>query len=217
MDFKQARRVMVDSQIRPNDVTDSDIVGAFLAVPREAFTPKASKSIAYGELEIETSEGRALWTPRDTAKLIRAAAPSSSDTALVIGSGAGYETALLSLLLDTAIGIEEDDTLVEAAADRFAALELDGAVAVKGELSKGLPDQGPFDLIYVCGMVEELPAAWMDQLADGGRLAVVVEVDDGLGRGRVYTCSGDAVSCVDVFDARPPSFSAFDRRPAFEF
>ncbi len=217
MDFKKARQIMVDSQIRPDDVTDTAIVDAFLSVPREVFVPKASQSIAYGELEIETSEGRALWTARDTAKLIAAVDPQPDETALVVAAGSGYETAVLSLLLDTAIGIEEDDALVDAATERFAKLELGSAVAVKGDLATGLPDQGPFDVIYVCGMVQEVPVAWTAQLADGGRLAVVVQRDAALGRGRIYKKAGDVVSYRDVFDARPPRLQAFDRKPAFEF
>lgn len=217
MDFKKARQIMVDSQIRPNDVTDAALVSAFLSVPREAFVPKASQSIAYGELEIETSDRRALWTPRDTAKLMSAVDPKPAETALVIAAGAGYETALLSLLLDTAIGIEEDDDLVDAATERFAKLELGSAVAVKGDLAAGLPDQGPFDVIYVCGMVQEVPASWTAQLAEGGRLAVVVQLDSALGRGRIYKKAGGVVSFIEAFDARPPHLAAFDRKPAFEF
>ena len=68
MDFAKMRRIMVDSQIRPNDVTDPEIVSAFLRTPREAFVPKSEQAIAYAEYEIETSEGRSLWTPRDIGK-----------------------------------------------------------------------------------------------------------------------------------------------------
>lgn len=76
MDFDTAREIMVDSQIRPNDVTDPAIVSAFLRTPREMFVPNARKGVAYSELEIETSPGRSLWTPRDTAKLIKLAESS---------------------------------------------------------------------------------------------------------------------------------------------
>ena len=78
MNFEAAREIMVDSQIRPNDVSDPEFVHAFLNTPREAFVPATRKPVAYSELEIETSEGRALWTPRDTAKLLKAAVSASA-------------------------------------------------------------------------------------------------------------------------------------------
>lgn len=217
MDFAAARQIMVDSQIRPNDVTDLGVIAAFLTTPREMFTPKARQSVAYGELEIETSEGRALWTPRDTAKLIAAAQPSTGELALVIGAGAGYEAAILARLVDTVIAMDEDTVVVEAMGERFAALEIDGAVSVEGKLADGMQDQGPFDLIFVCGMVEHVPKAWTDQLVDGGRLAVVVQIDRDLGRARLYRKAGDTISHLDIFDTRPPKFEAFNQPKAFQF
>ncbi|MEO0722154.1 MAG: protein-L-isoaspartate O-methyltransferase [Pseudomonadota bacterium] len=217
MDSAAARRIMVDSQIRPNDVTDPDIVAAFMSTPREAFVPRSKQAVAYGELEIETSPGRALWTPRDTAKLITAADPKPTDLALVIGAGAGYEAALLSGLVDTVIALEDDDDVVESLTERFTSLDIDDAVAVAGPIEAGLKEQGPFDLILVCGMVQTLPSAWTEQLAEGGRMTVVMELDRDLGRGRVFTRAGDTVSAADVFDARPPKFTAFDKPPAFQF
>lgn len=217
MNFDAAREIMVDSQIRPNDVSDPDIVSAFLRTPREAFVPTSKKSVAYSELEIATSEGRSLWTPRDTAKLVKLADIDPSDIVLVIGAGAGYEAALISHLAETVIALEEDAGLVDAMSDRFAALGLDRAVAVEGKLEAGLPDQAPFNVIYVCGMVETLPTAWTDQLAEGGRLAVVQADAEGLGRGKLYTKAGGVVSARDSFDAVPPRFPQFDRKRQFVF
>lgn len=217
MNFEAAREIMVDSQIRPNDVSDPEIVSAFLRTPREAFVPTPRKPVAYSELEIETSEGRALWTPRDTAKLLKLAQIQPTDIVLVVGAGAGYETALISHLAETVIALEETSELVDAMSERFAALGFDRAVAVEGKLEDGLPDQGPFDVICVCGMVETIPAAWMVQLAEGGNLALVQLDEDGVGRGRLYTRAGDTVSARYGFDAFPPKFAQFDRKKAFVF
>jgi len=217
MNFEAAREIMVDSQIRPNDVSDPHIVHAFMRTPREAFVPATRKPVAYSELEIETSEGRALWTARDTAKLIKMADIKPTDIVLVIGAGAGYETALISHLAETVIALEESAELTDAMSERFAALGFDRAVAVEGKLEEGLADQGPFDVIYVCGMVETVPEAWTAQLAEGGRLALVQLQEDGVGRGRVYTRAGDSVSSRYGFDAFPPKFSRFDRQKAFVF
>ena len=113
MDFAKMRQTMVDSQIRPSDVTEPEIVSAFLHTPREAFVPKSEQSIAYAEYEIPTSDGRALWIPRDIAKMIKALRPQSSDIALVIGAGSGYETAILSRLVETVIALEDDEDRVD--------------------------------------------------------------------------------------------------------
>ena len=217
MNFESAREIMVDSQIRPNDVSDTATVSAFLKTPREAFVPSARKSVAYSELEIETSPGRALWTPRDTAKLIKLAGIATSDIVLVIGAGAGYEAALMSHLSETVIALEEGADLVEAMSNRFTSLELDRAVAVDGKIADGLAEQGPFDVIYVCGMVETIPDAWKDQLAEGGRLVAVIADAEGLGRGSVFTRAGDTVSHRESFDAVPPRFTQFDKKSSFVF
>lgn len=217
MDFDAARRVMVDTQIRPNDVTDPDIVHAFLSVPREAFVPRSRRSVAYSELEIATGEARALWTPRDTGKLIAALDPGRGDACLVLAAGAGYEAALLSHLCETVIAVDEDAETVNRLAERMAELGLDRVVPVEAPILEGLPDQGPFDLIVICGMVEHVPEALKHQLGEGGRLAAVVEMDDALGRGRMYTRAGETVSYRDVFDATPPKLEAFNLPRAFVF
>lgn len=217
MDFDLAREIMVDSQIRPNDVTEPAIVAAFLRTPREEFVPNSRRSVAYSELEIATSEGRALWTPRDTAKLIKLANIKPSDIVLVLGAGAGYEAALISHLADTVIALEDSAALVDGMSQRFAALGIDRVAPVEGQLAEGLPSQAPFDVIYVCGMIETLPEAWGLQLAEGGRLIAVTTDSDTLGRGRVFTKTGDTLSSREAFDACPPRFAAFDRKPSFTF
>ena len=217
MNYDKAREIMVDTQVRPNDVSNPEIVSAFMKTPREAFVPSSRQSVAYSELEIETSEGRSLWTPRDTGKLVKLAGIKPTDIVLVVGAGSGYEAALISRLAETVIAPEEGEARVDAMSERFTALGIDQAVAVEGDIAKGLPDQAPFDVIYVCGMVETLPEAWTEQLAEGGRLAVVMQVEENLGRGKLYTRAGDTVSAREGFDAFPPKFSAFDRKKAFVF
>ena len=217
MDFDLAREIMVDSQIRPNDVTDPRIVSAFLRTPREVFVPNARKGVAYSEQEITTSPGRALWIARDTAKLIKMAEIQPADVVLVVGAGAGYEAALISHLADTVIALEETAQLVDAMSQRFAAIGVDRAAPVEGPLAKGLPGQAPFDVIYVAGMIELLPDAWTEQLRDGGRLAAVMADAGGMGRGKVFTKAGNTVSAREGFDCCPPRFSAFDRKPSFSF
>ncbi len=217
MDFAKLRRIMVDSQVRVNDVTLPEIVSAFMTIPRELFVPKAMQSSAYAEYEIETSEGRALWTPRDLGKMIRALEPQTEEVSLVIGAGAGYSAALLGHIMDAMIAIEDDEALVDAMADRFAKIGMDEAVAVQVDLSKGLPDQGPFDVILIDGMVEDVPQVWLEQLSEGGRLGVVVANGRGLGVARVYKRAGDSFGFREAFECCPPVLPGFEKKASFVF
>ena len=217
MDFEKQRRIMVDSQIRVNDVTSPSIVSAFLSVPREHFLSKSLQSSAYAEYELEVREGRAMWIPRDLAKLLRALEPSSGDVALIIGAANGYSSAILGKIVDTAIALEDTADDVDAMTERFAGLGLDNVIAVEGKLAAGLADQGPYGIILVGGMVETVPQAWLDQLADGGRLGVVVATGRGIGEARVYTRAGDTVSHRDAFECCPPNLPGFEKKAAFVF
>lgn len=217
MDFAKLRRVMVDSQVRVNDVTSTEVVSAFSTIPREIFVPKGMRASAYAELEIETADERAMWLPRDLGKMLRALEPEAKDVSMVIGAGAGYGAALLGHITDAVIALEDDEALVDAMAERFAAIGMDEAVAVQGELAKGLADQGPFDVILIAGMVEEVPQAWLDQLADGGRLGVVVAAGRSVGAARIYKRAGDTFAYREAFECCPPELPGFAKKAAFVF
>lgn len=217
MDFDKQRRIMVDSQVRVNDVTSQAIVSAFLSVPREVFVPKSLQASAYAEYELPTSDDRAMWTPRDLGKMLRALDPQASDIALVVAAGAGYSSALIGKTVETVIALDTSEDLVEAMSERFAAIGMDHAIAVQGELADGLADQGPFDVIFIAGMVETVAPAWLDQLAEGGRLGVVVSAGRGLGRARIYTRAGDTVSYREAFECCPPVLPGFEAKTEFVF
>ena len=217
MDYAKLRRVMVDSQVRVNDVTSVEVVSAFSTIPREVFVPKPMRASAYAELEIVTSDTRAMWLPRDLGKLLVALEAEASDISLVIGAGAGYSAALIGHMTEAVIALEDDEALVDAMTERFATIGMDEAVAVQGDLAKGLPDQGPFDVIFVAGMVELVPQAWLDQLSDGGRLGVVVSSGRGVGAARVYKRAGETFSYREAFECCPPVLPGFEKKTEFVF
>jgi len=217
MDFEKQRRIMVDSQVRVNDVTSPAIVGAFLTVPREYFVPKSMQASAYAEYEIESAEGRPMWTPRDLGKMLRGLDPQADDLALVIGAGEGYTAALIGKAVSTVIALEDSETAVEAMSERFAKIGMDHAIAVEGDLAAGLADQGPYEVIMVGGMVETVPQEWLNQLAEGGRLGVVVSSGRSIGRARIYTRAGDSFSYRDAFECCPPVLPGFEAKQAFVF
>ncbi len=213
-DFAQARRQMVNSQIRPADVTDRALQDAMLAIPRERFLPRSLGGSAYADMEIDLGHGRRFMRPRDFAKLVQAVAVKPGDIVLDLACGRGYSTAILSRLCETVIGLESEAGFASKAEGALSDVEADNAVIVTGDLKAGAPDHGPFNVILVNGAVDEVPAAWLDQLADGGRLGVIVR-EGGVGRARVYTRNGSAVGSRVVFDSMTSLLPGFERQPTF--
>ena len=217
MDFKTARKHMVDSQVRCNDVTDIAIQNALETVPRERFLPAGLRAVAYAERELLYKDGRALLTARDFAKLLAAAAPRKSDLVLDIACGGGYSTAVLAALTEMVVAIEPDADLARAASDALTAENCDNAVVITGDPEAGAVDQGPYNLIFIAGLIEAEPESLLRQLAPGGRLAAIMRVD-GVARGVVYRRDGDAFSPRDFFEAGARHVvPGFERAKSFIF
>ncbi|MEV4610923.1 protein-L-isoaspartate O-methyltransferase [Neorhizobium sp. LMR1-1-1.1] len=174
IDFEAARIKMVEHQIRTTDVTSHSVLRAFLSVPREAFVSEKAKPLAYLDADIELSPGRYLMEASPLAKLLQAAEITKNDRALDVGAGSGYVAALLSHLAGSVTALESDGGLCELAAANLNALGCQNVTVVTGELTKGYAATAPYDLIFVNGSVEEVPAALLEQLAEGGRLVAVI-------------------------------------------
>lgn len=215
-DFAAERRAMVDGQIRTADVTDRRLQAVLLAIPRERFMPRSKVAQAYSDSEVEIGAGRWMMRPRDFAKLVHAADIQPHEIVLDIGIGRGYSSAVLSRMAETVVGVESDDSLIERAERNLAETGSDNAVVLKGDLKVGAPDQGPFDVIFVNGAVENVSRTWFDQLADGGRLAVVVRKGP-IGKATVFTRSGAGVGERVVFDATPHFIPEFVHESGFVF
>jgi len=186
-DFAAARAMMVDTQVRVNDVTDVTIQGAMRQMPRERHCPDQTH-MAYADAEVEYAPGRWLLRPRDAAKLLQSVRPRAGETALCIA--APY---LADILDDMGL-------LVTRLND--------------GDL-KAAPT-GPFDVIVCEGAVADVPASWTAALADGGRLGVVVR-SSRAGKARIYLKSGADLGWREPFDANPPVMSGFEPAVGFAF
>ncbi len=215
-DFAKARDHMVESQIRTSDVTEPAILKAFRTTPRERFVPKAKSALAYGDSHIKMDESRIMLRPRDFAKLVDAAEIRSSDIVLDIACARGYSTAIMAKLADTVVGLETSEEAVDKATDLLNETDISNAAVVKGELKAGASEHGPFNVIFVNGAVTDVPKSWLSQLADKGRLVCIVQ-NGPMGRGTVYTKSGDFVGERVVFDASAPILPGFEREAAFVF
>ncbi|WP_313200008.1 protein-L-isoaspartate O-methyltransferase [Rhizobium sp.] len=174
IDFEAARIKMVEHQIRTTDVTSHSVLRAFLSVPREAFVSEKAKPLAYLDADIELSPGRYLMEASPLAKLLQAAEITKNDRVLDVGAGTGYVAALLSHLAGSVTALESDGALCELASANLNALGCPNVTVVTGDLTKGCAAAAPYDLIFVNGSVEEVPAALLEQLAEGGRLVAVI-------------------------------------------
>ena len=220
-DFEAARFNMVECQVRPSDVTDVRIQDAMSKIPREAFAPKAKQSLAYMDGTLEVAPNRYLVEPRCFAKMLQAVNVDAEDLILDLGCGTGYSSAILASLGAAVVAVESDPVLVELASQTLARLEVDNAAVIEGDITGGAPAQGPFDVIFINGAVEQVPQVLFDQLKPNGRLAAVM-VMGGKSCARVYLKSAesegsDVIGQLDVFDAAIPLFSEFEAPKGFVF
>lgn len=216
MDFDLARRNMVDSQIRPNRVTDMHLIEAMETLPREAFVPADLQGVAYTDTALSLPGGRFLMEPMVMARLIQAAAPGPSDLALSVGCGTGYGPAVLAQLVGTVVAVESDQSLAQHTERILSELGIDTVAVVEEDLKTGCPDQGPYDVIYFDGAVDEIPVSISEQLAEGGRLVAVV-IGHGAGRAVLMTRHQGVLSSVEVFDATAMPLPGFERPEKFVF
>jgi protein-L-isoaspartate(D-aspartate) O-methyltransferase len=217
MDHAAARQNMVDCQILPNRVTSPHLVDGLLDLPREEFVPGELKSIAYVDEALPLGGGRYLMEPMVTARLLEEATLSSDDVALCIGCASGYLAALLAKLVSTVVAVEADKVLAGRVSETFTQLGIDNVAVVETALNDGHAKQGPYNVIIFDGAVADIPAAIIEQLADGGRLVAVVVDSDGIGRARLLTRHGGVVSARDLFDAGTPLLPGFEPKASFNF
>lgn len=221
-DFSERRVKMVDGQVRTTDVTNAPLLDAMLSVPREAFVGAGQRDLAYIDEDIRISDGadgggaRYLMEASPLAKLLQLAEIDASDSALDVGCGTGYSTALLSRLARSVVGLESDPALAEAAGATLSAQGCDNATVVTGPLPQGYAAKAPYNVILIGGSVEDVPAALLDQLAEGGRL-VAVEGQGNAGVARLFFKNGGVVTGRRAFNAAIKPLPGFERVRAFEF
>lgn len=213
-DYAARRTMMVDTQVRPSDVTKFPIIDAMLSVPREVFVPRALRETAYVGENVELGGGRVVLEPRTLAKMLDAVAIKGDEIVLDVGPALGYSTAVMARMAELVVAVEDQDAFADEAQSLLSEHGADNVVIHQGPLTAGAPEHGPYDVIVIEGAVQQVPAELLDQLKDGGRIAVLF-MEGALGVVRIgYKVDGET-SWRFAFNAGAPLLPGFEKQPEF--
>jgi protein-L-isoaspartate(D-aspartate) O-methyltransferase len=172
--YAEARRVMVQRDLRGRDITDSRVLAAMGQVPRHLFVPPALEQQAYDDHPLPIGYGATISQPYIVALMTQAAQVKPGTRVLEVGTGSGYQAAVLATLTDKVSSIELIPELARSAGERLARLGYRQVQVKSGDGYKGWPEFAPFDAILVTAAAPEIPTALKDQLKEGGRLIIPV-------------------------------------------
>jgi protein-L-isoaspartate(D-aspartate) O-methyltransferase len=215
-DTANARRWMVEGQVRTADVTDAGLLDAMSDLPRELFLPPSLVALAYVDADIPIAKGRSLLKPMVLAKLIQAARVRTEDRVLDVGCATGYSAALLARLAGSVIALEEDANLADQAKEALAAAGIPDVDVAVGPLTGGWPAGAPYDVILLEGATEIAPEALGAQLKPDGRL-VCVHGPGPATKGTIFHLIEGRLVGRAAFDAAARVLPGFVAPPAFVF
>ncbi len=216
-DFADARKKMVDGQIRPNRIADPAILAAMRSLRREDFLPPALAALAYADESVPLGKGRMMAAPLAIARLVQMAAPEPGARALVVGAGTGYGTALLAACGVQVTALDDDAALLAIARAALAAAQLQAEI-VAGPLAAGWPAGAPYDIILIEGAVRDIPPAIIRQLRPGSGRLVSVRPGRGLAsRAMRAELTPGGLHSRALFDCAMPVLPALMAEPGFVF
>ena len=172
--FLAQRRSMVESQLRARGIQDERVLAAMQQVPRHEFVAEEYRDQVYEDHPIPIGEGQTLSQPYIVAIMLSALGLDTSNSVLEIGTGSGYQTALLSQLCRQVYSVERHALLACAAEATLARLGCTNVTVVLGDGSQGLPERAPFDAIVVSAAAPQIPPPLLEQLREGGRMVIPV-------------------------------------------
>jgi protein-L-isoaspartate(D-aspartate) O-methyltransferase len=213
-DFAARRTAMVDTQVRPSDITKFPIIEAMLAVPKEEFVPDNMRPAAYLGENLPLVDGRVILEARTLGKMLDFLDISSHETVLDLGCGYGYSSAILARMANAVVAIESDEAMAADAQERLSRLGADNVAVMAGPLAEGDAKHGPYDVIILQGGVESVPENILSQLRDGGRICAIF-IEGALGTCRIGHKSGGNVSWRYAFNAGAPVLPGFEHESGF--
>lgn len=207
--------MMVDTQVRPSDVTKFPIIDAMLSIPREEFVPAALREAAYMGENLDLGDGRVLLEPRTLAKMLDALDISNDELVLDIGSAMGYSAAVIARMAEAVVAVEEEESLYVEAQEALVAAGADNVILHHGPLVDGASQHGPYDVIVLEGAAHQVPDAITAQLKDGGRIACLFQ-QGALGEVRIGWKQDGKISWRRSFNAGATVLPGFEAEKAFE-
>lgn len=174
--FVLQRQQMVEAQLKGRDITNEKVLQAFLQVPREEFVDSEMQEFAYDDRPLPIGHGQTISQPYIVAKMCELLKLTGKEKVLDVGTGSGYQAAILSLLCQEVIAIERITPLAEKAKVRLKQLSFSNVKIIVGDGSQGAPNEAPFDAIKCAAATTAIPPSWIEQLKEGGRLVLPLQV-----------------------------------------
>jgi protein-L-isoaspartate(D-aspartate) O-methyltransferase len=194
---------MVAEQLRPNGVTDEQVLEAMASIPREEFLSGRLRRHAYENRALSIECGQTISQPLVVALMTQALTPQPADVALEIGTGSGYQAAVLSRLCRKVVTLEREPALAEHASETLTRLGFDNVEVAVADGSQGWPASAPYDMILVACATPDIPAALIDELAPDGRLIIPLgRAEDEYQDLRVYRRDGSDLTSRSLFPVR---------------
>jgi protein-L-isoaspartate(D-aspartate) O-methyltransferase len=221
LNFEQARFNMIEQQIRPWEVLDSQVLQLLSVVKREDFVPLAHKALAFVDMQIplppQTHASQCMLEPRVEARLLQEMAVQPHETVLEIGAGSGYMAALLAHRAQRVVSLEINPELAQTARSNLQRAGIYNAEVREADGAHGILAEAPFDVILLSGSVARVPQALLAQLKVGGRLAAIVG-DDPVMRATIVTRVGENDwRTLQPWDTLAPHLMNFPETAAFVF
>ena len=217
LDYALARLNMVESQLRPNRVTNLNLLELMGSLPRESFVPEAARSIAYVDETIALSDSHFMLEPMVLARLLQELNITSTDRVLDIAAGTGYTAAILAGMAAKVIAVEESQPLVHTASQKLAELGRSNVEFIVGSYADGYASGAPYNAIILEGAVTAVPATLLNQLAEGGRLVAVIMNKGPVGQARLYHKVEGQIGERVLFDAGAPLLPSLAPAQQFVF
>ncbi len=217
MNIEQARFNMIEQQIRPWNVLDTEVLALLAVAKREEFVPAAYRAMAFVDTRLPLPQGQCMLEPKLEARMLQEIGVQRHHRVLEVGAGSGYMAALLAHRAQEVVTMEIVPELARLAADNLRRASVVNARVVEGDGAKGLPGEAPFDAIVLSGSVASLPQALMDQLKVGGRLIGIVGNEPVMRATLVTRTREREWTSHEVFDTMAPRLVGFDEPSRFSF
>jgi len=217
MNFEQARFNMIEQQIRPWDVLDPGVLELLAIVRREDFVPPEHRALAFVDTEVPLPNGQSMLAPKVEARLLQELEVQRHERVLEVWAGSGHMAALLAHKAQHVTTLEIDPELARFAADNLRRARISNVTVVHADASRGVPEDGPFDVVVLSGSVAEVPRTMLAHLKPGGRLTAIVGQLPIMRAVLVTRSTESAFATRELFDTVAPRLKGFGEPSRFVF